>query len=292
MKIVGLTVVRNEAWIIGLTLRTALRWVDEEVVLLHACSDGTREIVDKVAAENPGRVTILEEKDPVWMEMDHRQRTLDRGRERGGTHFAIIDADELPTSNIIGQLRGWCGRLRPAQLLDLPMIPVWDGLEMYRCDPGGIWSGTWITLAFRDFEALFWKAKDDGYQYHSRPPYRSLCEVPDRLRFLDRETEGGIMHLQFASKRRFLAKHAHYKMEEVVRWPGREPNIVIDRKYSVVTKEDGAKLKECRPEWWEGYDKQLVDLEHVPWHEAECKKMWKQYGPGKFKWMNLFGLVP
>ena len=74
-------------------LRVALRWVDQLVVLLHACTDETAEIVDEVAIEH-GRMVIFDESEPEFREMDLRQRMLEQARGIGGTVMAIIDGDE------------------------------------------------------------------------------------------------------------------------------------------------------------------------------------------------------
>jgi glycosyltransferase involved in cell wall biosynthesis len=66
MKIVSLTVCRNEEWVLGLSLRAALQWVDHAVVLNHASTDRTGLIVAEIMEENPGRVTYLEEMNPGW----------------------------------------------------------------------------------------------------------------------------------------------------------------------------------------------------------------------------------
>lgn len=297
MKIVALMVARNEEWIVNLSLRAALNWVDHAVVLVHASTDSTLQIVGKIAWEQrekygEDRVLILKHEDPIWMEMDHRQWTLEEGRRLGGTHFAIVDADEVPSANVLPKLRGWVESLKPGGLLDLPLLPIWGSLDAYRCDPSGMWQKSWLTLAFHDTKTCFWKAKDDGYQYHNRPPYGTLVGDTDRVRPVGRHQEGGVMHLQFASPRRLRAKHAHYKMSEVVRWPGREPNLMIDKKYSMATKESGLIVRPCPEAWWKGYNKDAVTLSHIPWHEEDCKRMWKEHGPAKFKGLDLYGLLP
>ncbi|MDP9120530.1 MAG: glycosyltransferase family 2 protein, partial [Acidobacteriota bacterium] len=85
MKLVGLMTVRNEEWVLGLSLRAALRFVDEMVVLDHASTDGTAALVERIAAEHPGRVRSLREVDPVWREVAWRQRLLEAGRAAGAT---------------------------------------------------------------------------------------------------------------------------------------------------------------------------------------------------------------
>ena len=96
MKLVALTPVRNESWVLGASLRSTLLWCDHVVVLNHASNDNTAGIIYDVSEEFPGKVTALSEPDPVWKEMDHRQRLLRIGREIGGTHFALVDADGDP----------------------------------------------------------------------------------------------------------------------------------------------------------------------------------------------------
>lgn len=291
MKIVSLTVARNEQWVVGLSLRVALRWVDEAVVLLHNCSDRTEGIVREIAKDT-NRVHVLTQTDPVWTEMAHRQRTLDAGREIGGTHFAIVDADEIPTGNVLGRLRGWTEGLEGGQLLDLPMIPCWKDLTAYRCDQIGMWRHSRITLAFKDMPGLCWKPKEDGYQYHNRPPLGSKVDPNLRAYPLTRQEQGGIFHLEYANYRRLIAKHALYKMDEVVRWPGREPNVAVDAKYSLAITERGLMVRPVPAEWWEGYDASQIRMVDEPWQEAEVKRLWKEHGPDKFKRMNLYGLVP
>ena len=95
MRIVSITPARNESWVLGFSLRAALRWVDHAVVLVHASTDGTLDVARAVQVEHVGRVTIIEESDPVWREMAQRQRLLDTARACGATHVANIDADEV-----------------------------------------------------------------------------------------------------------------------------------------------------------------------------------------------------
>jgi hypothetical protein len=226
------------------------------------------------------------------MEMDHRQWTLNAGRKAGGTHFVIADSDEVPTANVLPQLRGWFEKLEDRQLIDLPLIPVWGSLEAYRCEPTGMWQKSWLTLGWKDDGKCMWKPREDGYQYHQRPPYGTIQEVGNRSRPVGRHAEGGVMHLQFASVRRLRAKHAHYKMEEVIRWPGREPNSLIEKKYSMATRENNLTIRPCPGVWWKGYNKDLVNIGCVPWYEEACLKLWKEHGPEKFKGLDLYGLLP
>ncbi len=99
------------------------------------------------------------------------------------------------------------------------------------------------------------------------------------------------MHLQFANLRRFYAKQALYKMQEVIRWPDREPNITVERKYAVVASKNGLQVNPTDLKWWKGYKQELINMQNVPWHEEECRKLWEEYGPEKFRGLDLYGVV-
>lgn len=293
MRIVGLMVTRNEEWVLNLSLRAALRWCDAVVVVDHMSTDDSRNIIRQVTHEVGEERLIFSnwEDTSKWDEMDMRQHSLDLGRRVGGEVFAIIDSDEVPCAYLLPKLRGFCDALKPKQLLDLPLIPIWGSLNVYRVDPIGMWQRSWITLAWRDDGTQFWKAKEDGYQYHNRPPYGTETAEIYRSRPIGSHMMGGVMHLQFASLKRLHAKHALYKMDEVLRWPGRESNAVIDKKYSHATDEKGIAVKWCPTSWWEGYDKGAVNLFHVPWQEAECKRLLSKHGVEKFRGLDLYGLT-
>lgn len=108
------------------------------------------------------------------------------------------------------------------------------------------------------------------------------------------------MHLQFANDRRLRAKQALYKMTEVLRWPGREPVDVVDRRYNVAVygAESRADMKpfelaECPPAWWSPYGhlKQFAEVDREPWQEREVVKLYAEHGPQRFAGLNLFAVV-
>jgi hypothetical protein len=95
MKIIGMMAARNEAWCLRLSLDVALRWVDHLIVLDHASDDATPDIISNSSWNNPDRITHLHIDDPAWSQSNQRRTMLDAGRRMDGTHFAVIDADEI-----------------------------------------------------------------------------------------------------------------------------------------------------------------------------------------------------
>lgn len=306
-KLIGLMLTRDSDWIIGFTLRAALRWVDEMVVMLHNCNDKTDQIVNEIASANPDRILIHHVIDANWNEMLHRQQTLEFGRQRGGTHFAIIDDDEALTCNQLKATREAVLALAPHETLTTPMIPVWRSLGQRRVDDCP-WSRAILSLAFADGPGVTWMPAHDGYQFHSRFPRattkkrdpRRETQMMSRMRrqrmakqpVVD-HSNGGAFHYQFASWKRLRAKHVWYRMIEMVMYPGRKTPEQINEMYSLALNEDGLRLETIPSEWKDGYDDIIgyADIEKTPWHLAECRRMMLEHGPEKFAGLDLLGLV-
>lgn len=294
MRLIGLMLARNEEWVIEFSLKAALQWVDHMVVLEHSSTDRTPEIIEKISAENPRRVSLFRETTTVWDEMVHRHRTLEEGRKLGGTHFAIIDADEVLTGNLVFSVREWIEKLEPAQLLEVPLIPCWRSLAKYRNDKS-VWSRSSLTLAVRDAPEIGWKPSGDGYQHHNRAPYGTRWTV---LNPFEDKKAGGVMHLQFANWRRLRAKHYWYRMMETIRWPGRRTPQELNKAYNEALDESEIFLSNCPSEWWDFYGElpKLVQLDGPTWYEGEIKALWEEHGPEVFHGLELpndiLGIAP
>ncbi|MFI5333337.1 MAG: glycosyltransferase [Candidatus Babeliales bacterium] len=134
-KIVGLVAARNEALLIEQCVRALACYADEIVVLDDCSTDTTVSIVEGLAEECRIKTIIKKE---VWArdELADKNRLLSAGRALGGTHFIMIDADEMfvATAKNRNWLRRYILSLKPGQVLRFPMINVWDGIEKYRND--------------------------------------------------------------------------------------------------------------------------------------------------------------
>ena len=286
MNLLGLMLVRNSDWVIGLTLRAALLWCDSVVVLMHNCTDRTADIVAEVSRETGGRVAALVDDSAEWEEMRLRQTMLEVGRELlGGTHFALIDDDELLTGNLLSRIRGYieasagCG-----EVLYLP----WLQLSATGVMSSGMWGEQRVSLAFKDHPALHWAARA-GYDFHHRNPmglpFIPVSPISDR--------SAGVLHLQFLNRRRLLAKQFLYQLVEMKRWPGRKSAAEVAAYYSqTVTAADCAEVLPSFGDLWAGYGGLWGCLSpHAePWQEAECKRLLAE-NPNLSAGLNDFGLL-
>lgn len=282
MRLIALIPVRNESWCLRYTLPAALTWCDHAVILCHACTDGTHEIVDRFARQ--GRVTWFIEPDPTWNEMEHRQRLLDTARGVGATHFTCIDADEVLSANCRKPIRSLAARLPKGHTISTPLHNLWRSLDRARCDSSP-YGGNWALICCRDSPDLHWPV-DAAYPHHARYPAGAN---PTPLPFPNdgKRDRGGLMHLQHASWRRVTAKVAHYQAYEAVRWPGRSRET-IRAMYSAALREDGARFLDVPAEWWDyGLDRDLVRLSEPPWQEKELQDLIETHGAGFFGGLDL-----
>ena len=298
MKLVGMMPARNEAWCLGLSLRVALMWCDAVIVLDHASTDRTPDIVEAVMGEeDPGRVLYIRNEDPKWDEMAHRQRMLVAARQIGATHLAIIDADEVVSGDImhceecISAFRQAIETMAGESIMELPGYNLRNGLGQYHSN--GVWGNRWFSTAFADNRLLHW----GGDNFHHREP-RGLKLQPYRP---IEQGQGGVMHLWGASERRLIAKHALYKITEHLR--KMRPDSVIDREYSWAIKGDPQVPSFGTPStwtyspvsdsWWAPYAHLMghLDIDAEPWQEAEVRRLVAEHGHNEFSGLDLFGVA-
>lgn len=280
MKIIAMMPARNEGWVLGLSLRAALRWCDEVVLGLHACEDDTNSILGSLPPDEALRVEVLTFTETDWPEMAHRQQLLEAARRRGATHLAIVDADEVLTSDLQPAIRQLIAATPTDSILSLPLYNLRGGVHQYHAN--GVWGKRWLSLAFVDDLQLGWTG--DGY--HHREPHGPLLAQYRPVR----QGAGGVMHLWGASERRLRAKHAYYRLLEAARWPTK-PRVAIEKLYSLATRDDGWVFAQVPAPWWEGYDLSCLRLDDEPWQETECLRLWMQQGPEMFEGLDLLGVA-
>jgi hypothetical protein len=284
VKLVGILPVRNEDYILGLTLRAALMWCDLVIVLEHCSYDRTSEILDEVLAEEPRRLHIEVNHYSDWHEMEHRQRLLDVARFHHATHIAIIDADEILTGNLLPRIREFVEATPKGAMLQVPGYNLRHGINEYHSN--GIWGNRWFSAAFPDSPRFGWA----GDRFHSREPGQFQSFRPIR------QGQGGVMHLWGASEKRLVAKHRLYRVTERIRWPDK-PVAEIERMYSWAT--DGSGNKGDTPaewefapapiEWWSPYAHLLrhLDVNAEPWQDAEADRLIAEHGIDYFKGLRV-----
>lgn len=306
MKIVGLLLARNEDWVLGLSLRAALMWCDEVVVLLHNCTDGTAGVFVEVFSETR-KVSLKCEKGGTFNEMELRQKMLTHARYLGATHIVTIDADEVLSGNLLPTIREEIAITPPAYVLQLPWLQMIEdaaGRQIERplgvlnsewlVMSSGMWARQNVTVAFPDDPEYHWKARA-GYDHHHRHPmglpFQPFTALNDFNFALTSKRLAGLMHLQFLSRRRLIAKQFWYQLTERLRW-GFDPSVIRQRYVPTVEEADTAKVSACPDSWWAPYSHlmQYLHIDREPWQEGECKRILME-NPGIAEGLDDFGLL-
>ena len=166
-KIVGLVPVRNEDRMIVPCLKALAMYTDAIVVLDDASEDGTVAAVQALQQECKVERIIAKK---TWYrdEPGDRNLLLQAGREIGGTHFIVIDADEMFTANLSQDnlLRNKILALQPGERLRITWINLWRSVDAFRYDDSS-WSREAVDAIFCDDGNCFYSS---DFIHTSRSP--------------------------------------------------------------------------------------------------------------------------
>jgi glycosyltransferase involved in cell wall biosynthesis len=241
-KIVGLMPARNEGAKIQFALRALAQHTDA-IVYLDDCSlDDTLSRVNECREEC--RVEqVLTKHQWVRDEPADRNRLLNAGREIGGTHFIVIDADEALTSNFLEDdlLKRRILDLAPGDQLALRWIHLWRNVGFFRTD------GDKGTARFK--YCIF--CDDRRARYSSE--FIHTSRIP-RVNGNKYRLEGpfGLLHFQFVNWENLVLKQKWYRWLERVYQPQKPIEDILTR-YGKSEDEDGLVIESCPPKWFETY---------------------------------------
>ncbi len=291
MKIVAIMPCRNSGWVLGLSARALLQWVDELIVLNHASTDDTPHILGEISTETR-RLWWFTQPETGWPEMEHRQELLRRARLSGATHIVTVDDDEVLTGNLVPTIRETIAAIPEGHTLQLPWLCLRGDVNTVHAD--GIWGSAYASVAWQDDPRCHWSsAERGGYQYHHRHPMgRAL--VPQMMS----RRQGGLFHLQMVDDRRLRAKQYLYQLKDRLNPTRERPTAQSVRDYyspavygKSATDPGPVILAEVPPEWWAPYAPlmQHLHLGGEPWQLDECRRVLRE-NPGIEVGLDNFGL--
>ncbi|MDZ4200026.1 MAG: glycosyltransferase family 2 protein, partial [Kiritimatiellia bacterium] len=193
-KIICMTPVKNEAWILKRFLTCASLWADHIIVADQDSSDTSREI----AASFP-KVILIENPSAVFNEPQRQKMLIDEARKIAGPKILIaLDADEM---------------LPPG---------AWESPEwrtMLESPPGTVilfrwanichgWRQMWIS------DSVFPGGYvDDGASHEGRDIHSPRVPCPEGANGVEM-TETKVLHLQYTDWQRMESKHRWYQVWE------------------------------------------------------------------------------
>jgi len=241
-KIICLTPIKNEEWILDRFIKCSSLWADTIIISDQGSDDLSKEIALKydnvIVIDNP-----LDEYDE-WL---NRKVLFEEARKiEGEKLFITIDADEAFNSNFFN----------PDfldELLSFPAATVFkSNFINITPDMDNYWTGP-ISIP--------WGFMDDGSEYVADKIHTNRIIYPEKAKkvFFD---DIKIMHFQYTDWERMESKHRWYQCWERINNPSKS-SIDIYRAYHhmySVKKEDIKKLPE---EWFSIYLENGIDVKKV-----------------------------
>ncbi len=301
-KIVGLMAVRNESDIIEQSLRALAEYADAIVVLDDASTDDTVKRVESLAA--PCNVEKIIKKE-VWIRDEKKDKNdlLNAGREIGGTHFIMVDADEMFTYEcaINGWLRKQLKVLKPGQAISFPMMNLWDGITHYRddqlCNPRD-WRWR-IGAAWCDDKSCNYDANPAGGVSKQIHVYRIPCNRSGNLPIITVvDLKHGLIHFKHTNTENIVIKKVWYMCLELINADKKGMNTheknaeEVNRFYQVefaLHSQQKYILRKLPPSWLkyrffnaECFTKKLGTK------QQEILSWFKEYGPSYFESLDIW----
>lgn len=271
-KIICLTPIRNEAWILDRFLKSASMWADHIIIADQMSTDGSREIAKRYL-----KVTLIDNPSEEFNEPERQRLLIKKAREIEGQRLLItLDADEIFSPDIFSS-NDWhkivsseAGTIIEFQLANLAP------------DLKRMWYGAYEPLGYMD----------DNYEHtgnnkiHSgRIPYSE-----DHIKLKIKSIK--IIHLQYTNWRRMESKHRWYQCYERIIYPQKSALDIL-RLYGHMY---GIKSKELIPipsNWNIKYN--LLDLEILRniskennWFDDEVLELFDKYGNEKFRKLRIW----
>lgn len=272
-KIIVLMPVKNEAWILPLSLQAASVWADMIILSDQGSTDGSKEIARRFP-----KVHLIENDSlGEFNEYKMREPLISTARKLTGIGNVLIslDADELltPYFNSIDYKR-------------FQELPEGTVLQFFLAN---------ITPNFEKYWTV--DGNDFGYIDDGKPFQTGLIHVP-RL-FTPNESNNniykcqdlGVLHYQYVYWDRMESKHRWYQCYERIHIP--EKSVIdIYRRYHHMYNPN-LNLKPFPTKWIELYKEQEVDItaykrENVFWWDQKVVQYFKEFGTAYFSQIDIW----
>jgi hypothetical protein len=244
MKVVAMLPFKDEEWILPVFLSSVAPAVDEIVAIDDGSTDSSRRLVEEAGGHV---VSSADMGGAMWgagkggRELTVRRKLLEIARERGGTHFLALDADEALTAPARDGLREALAALEPGKKLAMRWLTLWKSPRAYRDGDTSVWSGIYKDFAFTDAPGL-------EFTGVARTPGPNGEEQWVKLPV----DQGAVLHYQFVPWERVQMKQAWYRCQELIRSNGSPYDLNV--MYAHGLDDPQARTAEVPEAWVEGLE--------------------------------------
>lgn len=268
MKIIVITPIKNEAWILERFLTVTSQFADHIIIADQNSSDGSREICMQY-----NKVTLIDNEDDNYDEAKRQILLLKKARELVDEPKIILalDADEILAANAMETI-GWKTMLKAKQ----GTVLFFEKPDLYM-SPN-------LCIRFRD---NLWPLGfvDDGGEHIPKTIHSIRVPVKDDSNFL---LLNDIVVLHYAPTRQ-NCQRAKFRMYSVIENIKKTNPIHLRRKrYSLKNfMKYNREIELSQPIWFEKWEKLGIDMQTISdnkiyWNDYKVLELFKEYGTKKF----------
>lgn len=264
-KIICLTPIKNEEWILDRFLESTSLWADHIIIADQKSTDNSLEIAKKYP-----KVKIIinnEEFDEGY----RKSILLKSAREIDGKKLLIaLDADEFLSSNYITD-SDWQNihNLPPGTIIKFPWVNIWPDFDKYwlaRNKPFGFVDDNYSELS-----------KEKIHADRLPKPIKSKTYTFENI---------NVLHFQYVDWDRMMSKHRWYQCWERINQPTKP--ISLYRKYHHMYSVKKSSLNKIPKEWFAGYNDIGLNIKDIKkekkyWWDLETLNFINTYGNTFFK---------
>lgn len=271
-KIICLTPVKNESWILEKFLMATSLWADHIIIADQFSDDDSREIAGKFP-----KVILVKNPSAEFNEPERQKLLIEAARKIEGPRLLItLDADEYLTANFHDS-------------------DEWEFIM--HAPPGTVIRFKWVNLkpGFTKYWSpdmhFPWGFMDDGSEHIGAVIHSTRIPMPSNSMKIDLD-KIKVLHFQFVDWERMASKHRWYQCWEILNRPKRS-SLEIYQQYHHMYEVKDAELLEVKKEWFDYYLANNIDIkdikkEGIYWWDREVLGYFQRYGTGMFRKLDIW----
>jgi len=271
-KVICLTPVRNDSWILDRFLKTASLWADHIIIADQNSTDNSKNICEKYE-----KVILIDNPFSHFSEYEMRTLLLNESRKIEGKHVLIyLDSDEILTPNFDSVEWDTIVNAKEGTMFLASRVNFKKGMN-------DVWSEEDYIFGFIDDGSDY---DDFGLIHKSRVP------KPEK-RYKICLNDVKILHFQFTDWQRMLSKHRWFNCFEKFSYKNKSV-VDIFRIYNYVKHIQPKKTLNIRMDSYvKSYSKYCVDItsvnsESLIWYEKLVLDYMDQCGTKFFSHLNIW----